>query len=458
MALDRRSFLGVGGATLGASVIAPGLGARRASARTKTPHMGAVDATGFGLVPGASHDQGETLRQAIEDATRRGTPLFIPPGRYLVSDIPLPDGAYISGIPGATQLLFAGGEHMIHARGARNITLSGLTFAGAGNSFTAGTPGLVYLRDVARLAIDGCTVANSRRSGIVLEYCGGHIADCDVHGCGDTGIFSLDAQGLEIAGNHVHDCDNNGIQVWRAAKGEDGTIVSQNRVERIAARDGGNGPNGNGIAIFRAGSVMVANNRVTDCAFSAVRCNSGSNVQILGNSCERLGEVAIYAEFGFQGAVISNNLVDTAAMGISITNFDHGGRLAVCNGNIIRNIHIEDGAAEIVSSGTGISVEVDTIVGNNVVENAANIGIALGWGYALRDVSATGNVVRDAGIGMAVSVAPGAGNALVADNLISKTPKGAILGLKWSKVATGDLSQSGAEGYPQLRIERNYVS
>ena len=52
----------------------------------------------------------------------------------------------------------------------------------------------------------------------------------------------------------------------------------------------------------------------------------------------RLGEVALYAEFGFEGALIASNIVEAAATGISVTNFNEGGRLAVVQGNLIRNL------------------------------------------------------------------------------------------------------------------------
>jgi uncharacterized secreted repeat protein (TIGR03808 family) len=65
-------------------------------------------------------------------------------------------------------------------------------------------------------------------------------------------------------------------------------------------------------------------------------------------------------------------------------------------------------------------VEADTAVTGNVVENASTAGIMLGWGNYLRDVAATGNVVRKADIGIAVSVAPGAGTALIANNVIAE--------------------------------------
>ena len=98
------------------------------------------------------------------------------------------------------------------------------------------------------------------------------------------------------------------------------------------------------------------------------------------------------------------------------------------------------------------------MVANNVVEKAAGAGLSLGWGAALRDVSATGNVVRDADIGIAVSVAPGAGGAVIADNIISNTRNGAIVGMKWLKPATGDMARIGADRFPKLRVDRNYVS
>ncbi len=55
----------------------------------------------------------------------------------------------------------------------------------------------------------------------------------------------------------------------------------------------------------------------------------------------------------------------------------------------------------------------------NVIENAPTAGIILGWGHHLRDVAATGNVVRQGRIGIGVSVATGAGTALIANNMIA---------------------------------------
>jgi hypothetical protein len=76
----------------------------------------------------------------------------------------------------------------------------------------------------------------------------------------------------------------------------------------------------------------------------------------------------------------------------------------------------------------------------------------------LRNVNITGNVVRKTDIGIAVSVAHGAGPAMIANNLIAGARLGAIIGMEWYKTATGDLAQGGAEHYPQLSIHGNQVS
>lgn len=456
MTINRRSFLRMGTALAGTAAASTGLVAASNSANAAiSPGSGALDVTQYGVNPGYSGDQGSDLQVAVDDSARLGMPLFLPPGRYMVSDIQLRDNSAIVGVPGQTRLVFSGGETLFYARGVRRLTLEGLSIGAAGNSLGDGFRGLVDFTDCMDVAIENCTIVGSTSNGISFAKVSGKIRDCEVSHSGQAGIYSIDARGLEISGNQVHDCLNNGILVWRSSAGEDATMVSGNRITNIGAVDGGTGQNGNGVNIFRAGSVQVTNNRISDCSYSAIRSNAGSNCQIMGNSCARLGEVAIYAEFGFEGAIISNNIVDTAAAGISISNFNEGGRLAVCTGNILRNL------TNIVSNGTGdrrgfgIGVEADTVVNANVIENAPNVGISLGWGPYLRDVTATGNIIRDAAKGIVISVAPGAGSAIVSDNMISNVAEGAILGAEWDDIVTGDLAHADTSNYPQLTIERN---
>ena len=242
--------------------------------------------------------------------------------------------------------------------------------------------------------------------------------------------------------------------MWRSQAGDDGTQVIDNRIEDTGAQDGGSGQNGNAINVFRAHNVTVRGNRIKNAAFSAVRGNAASNIQIANNICTGLGEVAIYAEFGFEGAVISNNTIDGAAIGIAVTNFNQGGRLAVVQGNLIRNLLPKRpaGTDPNDSAGIGIGVEADAAVTGNVIENAPTAGIALGWGQYLRDVSVTGNVVRSAGVGIAVSVTPGAGSAVIADNLIADAKNGAIVGMDQRK---HDDRRPRARGRNALRAARD---
>ena len=137
--------------------------------------------------------------------------------------------------------------------------------------------------------------------------------------------------------------------------------------------------------------------------------------------------------------------------------FDQGGRLAVVQGNLIRNLVATrpEGTDPSDGAGIGIGIEADTVVSGNVIENVPGIGIAAGYGPYLRDVVITANVVRGADFGIAVSVVPGAGAAVIADNLISDAKLGAIVGMEWQKLVASDLAKDTR--YAQLSIGGNRV-
>ena len=302
------------------------------------------------------------------------------------------------------------------------------------------------------LDIANCRFIGSTEDGVVLRKVSGWIKDCEIGDIRKAGLFSEDAGGFQIAHNHVHDCGDNGILVWRSEAGEDGTIVTSNNIERIAAKSGGSGQNGNAINVFRAGSVLVNGNRIADCAYSAIRANSGSNCQMIGNSCARLGEVALYAEFSFEGAVIASNVVDKAATGIAVTNFNEGGRLAVVQGNLIRNLNFRK---DVDPRGNGIAIEADGVVTGNVIENAQGYGIVAGWRNYLRDLNITDNLIRNAHIGIGVSIDPSAGMALIANNMISGPKDGAIRAMDGPTPIGPDLAKGSTSAYRNLAVHGN---
>ena len=458
--LHRRLFL-TGAAGLGAGALAIPAAARAAnlSGIETAALRGSISATEVGITAGTLDDQSRAFAKLIEKSAETDAPIFLPPGTYVVSNITLPKRLRLSGVPGATRILYGGDGHLLMAENAEHIELTGLVLDGGNRWLRDDAPGLATFRRVANLVVDNCQMIGSGANGLALEMVSGRIERSAISGASDAGIYSVEAGRLQISGNSVTDCANGGILVHRWKPADDHTMVIGNRIERIAARNGGTGPFGNGINAFRADRVMIANNTIADCAFSAIRANSSGNVQIAGNNCTRSGETAIYAEFAFQGAVISANIVDGAANGISVVNYNEGGRMAVVNGNIVRNLSTKGPyTADPPGFGVGISVEADTSVTGNVVEDAPLYGVHIGWGPFMRNVSATGNVVRKVGTGFAVTVVDGAGAAVIADNIIEDAPNGGVVGYRWTERATDDLAKGGASGGANLTVERNHVS
>ena len=205
--------------------------------------------------------------------------------------------------------------------------------------------------------------SGSGGNGIWLEQVSGDISGNIFRKIATTAVVSFDALGLIVSRNTITDTNDNGIEILRTAIGDDGTLVLDNRIEDIKAGPGGSGQYGNAINAFRAGNVIVRGNRIKNCDYSAVRGNSASNIHITDNSVSNVREVALYSEFAFEAAVIANNTVDGAAVGVSVCNFNEGGRIAVVQGNIIRNLLPKRpiGTAPDDDAGIGIYVEADSI-------------------------------------------------------------------------------------------------
>ncbi|MEQ1696784.1 MAG: TIGR03808 family TAT-translocated repetitive protein [Hyphomicrobiaceae bacterium] len=403
------------------------------------------------LVANTEADQTATLQAAIDDAAARGVPVELPAGVIKTGALTLRPGSVISGAGRLTRLQFIGTGAVFTAKACPGVSVSRLAIDGSMRPLGAAAA-LVVLDECADLEIRSVVVSNSSGNGIAITGSTGRVVGCSVSKVAQAGIFAIDST-LMISGNAVSGCGNNGVLVWRSKAAEDGSQVVNNTIAAIRADAGGTGENGNGINVFRAGSVQVSGNRITDCAYSAVRGNAASNISMTGNTCQRIGEVALYCEFGFQGAVIANNIVDGAATGVSVTNFNEGGRLAVVQGNLIRNLARREQEPED-KRGEGIAVEADTLVSGNTIEGAPTCGILLGWGRHMRDVSATGNVIRGCRIGIMVSSDSSAGSALVSGNLISGASDGAIRAHEKGRAFGADLAK-GAPTTGRVTIAGN---
>ena len=414
-----------------------------------------LDAATLGLRAGAADDQSKTLQAALVEAAKRDAPLIVPPGRYRIANVILPEGARLTGVPGATVFMAAQAGPLLTARRTKRVAVSGIDLDGLSLKAEARS-GLLFIDEVAEIAIADCGFLNAGALGLSLNRAGGRIAGNRFRSMKDAALFSLDSKGLAIEANTLEDCGNNGIQIWRSQPGDDASSVRGNRINRVRNDAGGDGPNGNGISLYKAGGVLIEGNTLRDCALSFIRNNSGSGVQIIGNNGRRCGEVALYSEFAFEGAMIASNLVEDCAQGINITNLDHGGRLAVCANNLIRNAKkgLAPKGKELIG-GIGIHVEAEAAVTGNVIEGTSDTGISLGWSWGMRNLVATGNMIRDTGIGISVSLVPKERNALIANNVISGARLGAIVGTEYGKPVTGDLARAMDKRAAGVRVEGN---
>lgn len=415
------------------------------------PQAGAADGFDFGLTPDHGADQSAALQAAVNATASRGVALRLASGRYLAGGIQLRSNSTIGGLRGGVIIEAASGP-LFAADGQADIGLENLVLRG---NPSGGDAPLLTFTGCERLQLQHLRLEGGGGSGIVLEGSGGRLAALDVLDFEKSGVFARMSRELVIRDCRVSRCGNGGILVWGDGQAHDGTIVTGNHISDIDWRDGGNGQNGNGINVYRSNGVIIADNVISGSAFTAIRLNATSDTQVSGNQCLSSGEVAIFSEFGFSGSVIANNIVDGAAQGISMTNFDSNGRLASCTGNIVRNIY-PFSAVNPDTTPAGIFAEADAVIASNVVEAVPGLGIGAGWGPYLRDVVVNGNVVRDCEIGIGVSVAEGAGKAVVGNNRVARARRAGIAALAWNDVISGDL-QLEADRFPNVSMAGNSV-
>ena len=415
-----------------------------------------LDAAQFGVHPGAPDDQTIRLQRSIDQAARTRVPLMLAPGHYRAGDLKLLAGAQLAGVRGATRIVLTRGPSLLSAEGADSVALTGLTLDGGGRPLPQNR-GLVHLVAGTAIRIADCTILGAGSNGIALEHCDGEVSRDTITAAADNALFCLDNRGLIITANSIRGSGNGGIRVWQSVKRHDGSLVADDSIDDNAARAGGTGENGNAINVFGAADVVVRNNNIRTAAFSATRGNAASNIRGIGNNCAEFDETAMYTEFRFGGAIFADNVIDGAENGIAVTNFDHGGHLGIVRGNIVRNVRPRRPDTPPEGGGIGIAPEADTTVTRNVVENLPNAGIRAGWGPYLRNVTVSGNVVRNAGYGIPVSVVSGAGAATITGNLLEGAKRGAIVGMEWNKAMTGDLARDGAVRYPRLTFANNQV-
>ena len=414
-------------------------------------NFAAINAADLGLKANDSEDQSELMQQLVDQASILGKPLFIPAGTYFISGINLLSNVTIIGLYGATKLVANNNDVLFYANNKQNILLKNLVLDGA-NLFAQN---IIQAEQCENIILENLQIKNSQANAIYIEQSSGKIASSIIANIKLAAIHLQNSKKMLVTENKIDDCKNGGILVWRDKNAPDKTIVTNNQISNIGS-ESGSGQNGNGINAYLADEMIISNNNITDCAFSAIRVNSTNNVIIDNNICKNCQEVAIFSEFAFSGSIISNNIIDQTATGISVTNFDYNGRLAVVSGNIIRNVW-QYSPTNPDTRPVGIFVEADCAVHSNLVENVPGAGIAVGWGPYLRNVLAAQNIIRDIKIGIAISIVEGVGKTKISDNLIDNAKLNAISGLAWEEIIEPNLIKN-ANKYPNHIISGNVVT
>jgi uncharacterized secreted repeat protein (TIGR03808 family) len=404
-------------------------------------------------------DATQELTARLREATRKGQPLRLPAGVFPTRGLDLPDGARIIGAGARCVLRLIGPGPLLSCAGGRRVTLEALALDGA-DQFIAPETGLVDFRDVGEVSIHGCTIRRAATRGINLQRCGGPVAQNAIEICGEAAFVSTDGRSLDIDGNHIRRCGDNGVKVWTTVAGRyEGSRIRNNTIEDIAARSGGAGQNGNGVSIWGSGGVTVENNRISRCAYTAVRNNAGHSVAVRGNTCRGFGEKAMYAEFGAKASTFRGNHIEDAGGGIAVANADKGTDGATIAGNTIMNLresHPDREFGPAMLWRTGVLAEKNAEIIGNTIVGPAWIGVALGgWRENLR---AEGNTIIGADYGVVFATGEGVGAGVIARNKISGARKAAIAATAGPAFLPGDVAQPGAAAkYPRLTVEGNSV-
>jgi uncharacterized secreted repeat protein (TIGR03808 family) len=351
--------------------------------------VSSLNAADYGLSANSGRDETRRLQAAIDDAQSKQLPLFIPAGSYHVGTVSIAAPLVLSSHAGGAILFGIANQGPClriapNRRSIGQVRLSEITLDGRDAPAIQGRLGLIEASQVGNLTIERCILRGSNVSGIALHQVRGWIRDNVVEGATETAIVSRDGT-VTIEGNVITDSGNQGIQVVRSSISDDGSIVSNNRISNTKANRGGSGAYGNAISLYRAGKVAVTGNKISSSAFSAVRANSASDAQIIGNQTTDNGEVAIYVEAPdktdtYNGATIANNIVRDCGAAINIVNQDYGGRRAVVTANQIigsTNKRVVAGSYSYRTWGSGIIACADVVVSDNIIENCDDWGIIL---------------------------------------------------------------------------------
>lgn len=449
-----------------------------------------------------------SLADAIEQARMEGKELYIQPGSYNRGFTSISTGGNAGSrplrmyaTPRTVTFNFTADDLFFWVENVSDVEIEGIDFDGKNRALSAfPRPGLITAVGASNLVIRNCRFFNSTQVGLRLQDCGTRrssgfakdgnelarpsalVENCAFEKCADTAIHTYGSPALRVTHSVFTNLNNNGIQIEQDTPSYNGTIISGNSFSDIRAENGGSGPFGNAVSLFRVNDCLVEGNTIHFATFSAVRANVCAGTVIQGNNCYGIGEVALYVEETpaaagnniAVGNIVANNFIDWCGQGISVANFMSGARNVSITGNIIRNcrtLSASRGLPDI--RGIGISAEADAVVSGNTVECAQRFGIIAGAGTYSRNLVITDNVIRSTPVGIVVSEQTGAatsavnqaGYTLISNNMIQVTSSNVNDGIVTSNYAGTDTSfaivsrkdQITSTAYPRIALPATNV-
>ncbi len=423
------------------------------------------------LDPASTADQSAALQDAMLRAASEKRPLELPAGTFFVQNLQVPSNLVLRGVPGATTLAAAGAAPIARIAGSAYVRFADLGFNFGNGGPDGDTAGLVEIEASEYVQLGTCSFVGGMASAIAVQDAAVRIDGCDITGPARAAVFATACRSLHVSGNRIARCGNGGIVVVGGPNRQGNAIITANRIAGIGARAGGNGFNGNAIKIVRCDDVVIADNQLLECAYTAVRLVGAGNVSVTGNVCRNCGEVAIVSEEGHAGMAVADNVIDGAASGISLSGRAPVGHVATCTGNVVRNIRPT--TAESTATPMGIHVAAGTSVVGNMIHTVEGIGIHAGDGTSLRRIMISGNTLEAVHTGIAITLAqdPAPDQILVSGNLIGTTRDHAIIALTPNAQANdapdadppapnalaSDNLLRDAPHHPQIRLEGNLI-
>lgn len=391
--------------------------------------------------------------QAVFDYARsQGRPLFFQPGIYDsgTTTVLAANGSgrplQVRAIPGSVTFRFNGVNIFLRVEGQTEVRFDGVVFDGQNRPLTdyvSSRPALIAVSAAARnVAFENCEIVNSPGIGLYVNAFSEVLVRACTVGSHSIGIWSENGK-INVRDSSIVNLTNNGIAIWRDSITGDSSTICNNMINNVDTQAGGTGQNGNGVSVYRAVGVNITDNKIFNTKYSAIRCNGGALFNICNNNIYNAREVAIYAEvpgagIDLTGAVISGNSLDTVGNGIAVANSGQFGdgvaRSVVVEGNRISNVldnPIPDaGYFPPTTIGVGIKVEQDCVESGNLIDGSARVGILAGVNTGARDLVVTGNLVRNAPIGIGVSndaVTASGRSVVVSGNIVRAASIGGVV-------------------------------